>query len=229
MTPPDWPDSSVEAIVFDMDGVLIESEHLWDQVRRGLARESDLDWPQEATRAMQGMSTPEWARYLTDEVGFAGSPEDVAREVISRMVSVYDSGLPLLPGAIESINRLAMRWPIGLASSSPRSLIDAVLDSADVAQCFQATLSTEEVSAGKPDPVVYQEVSRLLNVAPQRCVAIEDSSNGLISAKSAGMIVVAVPNQDYPPSGEALACADVVVNSLDDLTVDSVAALGSTA
>ncbi|MFD3401295.1 HAD family hydrolase [Kribbella sp. NPDC058693] len=207
-----------DAVVFDLDGVLIDSEPLWDDVRRGVVASAGRDWPADATEALQGMSTPEWAAYLTDVVGVPGPAEDVAARVIDEMVARYRSELPLLPGAVEAVQRLARDWPLGLASSSPRRLIDAVLEAAQLTDNFRVTLSTEEVEAGKPSPAVYNEVVRRLGVDGSQVVAIEDSSNGLRSASAAGLRVIAVPNANYPPAKDALALADAVVHSLDEVT-----------
>lgn len=217
---------AVRAVVFDLDGVLVDSEELWDVIRRGLAADAGRSWPAEATRAMQGMSTGEWAAYLTDAVGVPGEPDEVAATVVDRIAAQYDSRLPLLPGAVEVVERLGRRWPLGLASSSPRRLIDTVLDSAGLAQRFEVSVSTEEVAAGKPSPAVYQAVVARLGVDPSQAVAIEDSSNGLRSAAAAGLGVLAVPNAAFPPSEDALALAGLVVDSLEEITVELVASLG---
>lgn len=214
------------AVVFDLDGVLLDSEQLWDVVRRDVAAEAGRPWPAEATRAMQGMSTAEWSVYLTDVLGVPGEPEEVASTVIDRLAAQYDTRLPLLPGAVAVVERLGHRWPLGLASSSPRRLIDTVLTSAGITQRFQVSVSTEEVAAGKPSPVVYQTVVRRLGVDPAQAIAIEDSSNGLRSAAAAGLAVLAIPNVAFPPSEDALALADVVVNSLDEITLELVASMG---
>jgi HAD superfamily hydrolase (TIGR01509 family) len=216
----------VHAVVFDLDGVLVDSEELWDVVRRGVADEAGRPWPSEATRAMQGMSTAEWSAYLADTVGIPAEPDEVAAIVIDRMAAQYDARLPLLPGAVEVVERLGRRWPLGLASSSPRRLIDTVLESAGLAQRFQVNISTEEVGVGKPSPAVYQTVVRRLGVDPVQAVAIEDSSNGLRSAATAGLGVLAVPNAAFPPSEDALALAEVIVNSLDEITLELVASMG---
>ncbi|MBV8541183.1 MAG: HAD family phosphatase [Pseudonocardiales bacterium] len=216
----------MHAVVFDLDGVLVDSEELWDAVRRGVAAEAGRPWPAQATRAMQGMSTAEWSTYLTDAVGVPAEPDEVAATVLDRMAAQYDVRLPLLPGAVEVVERLGRRWPLGLASSSPRRLIDTVLESAGLAQWFQVSVSTEEVGAGKPSPAVYRTVLQRLGVDPVRAIAIEDSSNGLRSAATAGLVVLAVPNTAFPPSEDALALADVVVGSLDEITPELVASMG---
>jgi len=215
----------VHAVVFDLDGVLVDSEQVWDAVRRGVAADAGRPWPAQATRAMQGMSTAEWSAYLTDTVGISAAPREVAAIVVDRIAAQYDARLPLLPGAVEVVERLGRRWPLGLASSSPRRLIDSVLDSAGIARWFRTSVSTEEVEAGKPSPVVYQTVVRRLGVDAMRAIAIEDSSNGLRSAASAGLSVLAVPNKVFPPSRDALALATVIVDSLEEITLELVASM----
>jgi HAD superfamily hydrolase (TIGR01509 family) len=212
----------IVAVVFDMDGVLIQSEEVWDHVRERFVRERGGRYDDEIQRAMMGMSSTEWSRYLHDEAGVADSPEAINTEVVRRMLDAYRVHLPLIPGAVEAVRRLADRFTLGLASSSNRELIDTVLDVAGVAPFFSATVSSEEVARGKPAPGVYLEAARRLGVDPADCAAIEDSHGGIRSAKSAGMRVVAIPNPAYPPGEEALALADVVLPSLQDLTPERV-------
>lgn len=216
----------VAAVVFDMDGILTDTETLWDEVRRGLARAHGVPWPPEATRAMMGMSTPEWSGYLATEVGVRGTAPEIAERTIEQMATRYREHLPTMPGAVAAVERLAARWPLALASSSPRRLIDTVLDTLGITGLFRASVSTEEVAAGKPAPDGFLRACELLGVAPQKTVAIEDSSNGIRSAAAAGMRVVAVPHEAFPPAPDALALATVTVSSLDEVTVDLVAGLG---
>jgi HAD superfamily hydrolase (TIGR01509 family) len=211
-----------EAVVFDLDGVLIDSEQVWNEVRETLARERGGRWTERAQRDMMGMSSPEWSRYMHDEVALPESPEEINREVVARMLERYAGGPPWLPGALETVRRLAGRWPLGLASSSNRELIEAVLEAGGIAALFRATVSSEEVARGKPTPDVYLEAARRLGVEPARCTAVEDSHNGILSAKAAGMRCVAIPNAHYPP-GEATAEADAVVASVNELTPDVLA------
>jgi HAD superfamily hydrolase (TIGR01509 family) len=210
--------TSVRAIIFDLDGVLLDSETLWDEVRRDLAARAGRPWPATATRAMQGMSTAEWSGYLASEVGVPGTPEQLAGQVIAAMADRYRDTLPLIPGAVETVARLADRWTLGLASSSPRRLIDTVLTASGMADRFAVTVSTEEVEAGKPSPAVYLETTRQLGTPPAATVAIEDSSNGLRSAHAAGLLVVAVPHADFPPAADALALATAQAAGLAELT-----------
>jgi HAD superfamily hydrolase (TIGR01509 family) len=206
------------AVVFDLDGVLVDSEARWDEARRAVVDAEGGAWRPEATRAMMGMSAPEWSRYLHDELGVALAPPDVSAAVVARMADGYRRELPLLPGAVEAVRALAARWPLGVASSANRELIELVLREAGLGGAFAAVVSSEEVARGKPAPDVYLEAARRLDVAPGRCVAVEDSANGLRAAAAAGMAVVAVPNPHFPPGPEALALADAVVATPGDVT-----------
>ena len=212
--------------MFDLDGVLINSEPVWDEVRRDLAERTGRPWPADATRAMQGMSTPEWSAYLAEVVGVPGSAAEVAEQVIDAVTQRYADDLPLIRGAREAVARLAGHLRLGLASSSPRRLIDTVLDAAALAEFFEVTVSTEEVEAGKPAPAVYREAVRRLDLPAARTAAVEDSSNGLRAAHAAGLVVVALPHEAFPPAPEALALATVEVHELADLTPELFASLG---
>jgi HAD superfamily hydrolase (TIGR01509 family) len=208
---------SVEAVVFDLDGVLVQTEELWDEVRERFARERGGRYDAEAQRAMMGMSSLEWSRFMNEELGVPEPPERISAEVVRRMEARYRERLPLIDGAREAVERLGARWPLGVASSSNRPLIDAVLELSGLAQFFQATVSSEEVAGGKPAPDVYLEAAKRLGVDPARCAAVEDSHSGIRSAKAAGMRVIAIPNASFPPDEEALGEADVVLPSLAEL------------
>ena len=208
----------IEAVIFDMDGVLIRSEEVWDEVREAYVRERGGRYDAEVQRAMMGMSSTEWSRYLHETAGVPDEPQTINEEVVRRMLESYRGRLPLIDGAVEALQRLAARYRLGLASSSNRPLIDAVLDVAGLAPYFEVTVSSEEVERGKPAPDVYLEAARRLGVDPARAVAVEDSHGGIRSAKAAGMRVIAIPNPSYPPDPESLAQADVTIRSLDELT-----------
>jgi len=214
----------IAAVVFDLDGVLIDSETVWDDVREALVLERGGRWHERAQADMMGMSSPEWSRYLHDELGLAESPQELNDEVVRRMLVRYRTELPLIDGAVAAVERLAGSFPLALASSSNRPLIDAVLEVSGLARHFAATVSSEEVARGKPAPDVFLEAARRLGVEPRACAAVEDSSNGLRAAHAAGLRVVALPNRHYPPGSDALALADVVLGSLDELTADVVQA-----
>jgi HAD superfamily hydrolase (TIGR01509 family) len=212
----------IDGVVFDLDGVLVQTEEIWDEVRDAFIRERGGRYDAGAQRAMMGMSSTEWSRYIHDELGVAETAEEISTAVVRRMAARYEERLPLVEGAREAVERLAARWPLAVASSSNRPLIDAVLRLGELAPFFRATVSSEEVARGKPAPDVYLEAARRLGVPPDRCVAIEDSHSGIRSARAAGMRVVAIPNASYPPDDEALALADVVLRSLAELDVAAV-------
>jgi HAD superfamily hydrolase (TIGR01509 family) len=208
----------LEAVLFDLDGVLIDSERAWDAARRAVVEQAGRSWRDGATETMMGMSAPEWARYMHDELGVPLAPDQISDRVVARLLAGYEQRLPLLPGAVAAVRRLAERWPLGLASSANRPVIDAVLSLSGLADSFAATVSGDEVAHGKPAPDIYLAAARQLGVDPARSAAVEDSSNGLRSAAAAGMLVIAVPNEDFPPAADALALAAASVGSLDQLT-----------
>jgi HAD superfamily hydrolase (TIGR01509 family) len=212
----------IAAVVFDLDGLLLDSEQVWDDVREGLVRERGGRWHERAQADMMGMSSREWSRYMHDELGLSESPEEISSEVVRRMEVRYRERLPLVDVAVEAVERLAARRPLGLASSSNRELIDLALEVSGLARHFRVTVSSEEVARGKPAPDVYLEAARRLRVEARACAAIEDSRSGILAAKAAGMRVVAIPNKHYPPDEETLAVADVVLGSLDELTPEVV-------
>jgi HAD superfamily hydrolase (TIGR01509 family) len=209
----------IDAVIFDLDGVLVESEQLWDAARREVVTEAGGAWRPEATGIMQGMSSTEWSAYLNDALGVPMDPGRISDEVVARLLAMYRAHLPLLPGAVDAVERLGARWPLGLASSSNRPVIDTVLDVAGLARWFRATVSAEEVPRGKPSPDVYLETARRLDVEPARCAAIEDSANGVRSAVTAGMTTLVIPNRRYPPPADVRDAAAAVLDQLADLTV----------
>ena len=208
----------IEAVVFDLDGILIDSEHVWDEVRQQLAEERGGRWNENASRDMMGMSSIEWSRYMRDVVGLTEEPEEISAEVVRRLEDRYRRELPLIPGAEQAVESLAARWPLALASSSNRELIDLVLESSGLGRYFEASVSSEEVARGKPAPDVFLEAARRLGVGPTHCAAVEDSENGILAAKAAGMRTIAIPNPHYPPHEDALAAADVLLASIEELT-----------
>ena len=213
----------IEAVVFDLDGVLLQSEEVWDAVRERYVRERGGRYDEEVQRAMMGMSAPEWSTFLAEDAGVPASPEQINADVVALMLEAYARELPLLPGAVDVVRRIATQFPLALASSSNRAIFEEVLSLAGIADCFAATVSSEEVPQGKPAPDVYLEAARRLGVAPETCAAVEDSHAGIRSAHAAGMRVIAIPNPSYPPDAEALALADAVLRTLGELTPETLA------
>jgi HAD superfamily hydrolase (TIGR01509 family) len=212
----------IEAVVFDLDGVVVDSEHVWDEVREQLVRERGGRWHEAAQADMMGMSSTEWSRYMHEVIGLADTPAEINAEVVRRMLARYEEQLPLIEGAVAAVRRLSAEFRLAVASSSNPPLIDAVLRGAGIAALFVAAVSSEEVARGKPAPDVYLETARRLGTTPGRCAAVEDSANGIRSAHAAGMRVLALPNHRYPPPPDALALAAVVLASPDELTAATV-------
>jgi len=207
-----------DAVVFDLDGVLLDSEQRWNDAKEAVTTAAGGRWRDDAAAAMMGMSSPEWSAYMHDELAVPYEPERINELVVERMAAGYAEELPLLPGAIDAVETLAARWPLGLASSSNREIIDAFLDLSGLRDRFRVTTSSEEVGRGKPSPDVYLEVAARLGADTARCVAVEDSSNGLRAAAAAGMAVIAVPNPHYPPAPDALALAAATVMTPGEVT-----------
>jgi HAD superfamily hydrolase (TIGR01509 family) len=211
--------SGIEAVVFDLDGILVQSEELWDAARRELADEHGIEWPDGATDAMMGMSSKEWSKYVHDEVGVPDPPEEINRKVLAWVEKRYRDDLPWIPGAREAVKRMAEAFPLGLATSSNREIIDIVVEEGGFADLIGTTVSSEEVERGKPAPDVYVEVMKRMGVGPSNTAAIEDSTNGLLAAHNAGMRVIAIPNDAHPPAEKGLKVADVVLDSIENLSV----------
>jgi HAD superfamily hydrolase (TIGR01509 family) len=210
------------SVIFDLDGVLIDSEEVWNAARREVALENGGHWPAHAQAAMMGMSSTEWSTYMHDELGVATDPAEISETVVARLSELYRKQLPLMPGARDAVTALGRVWPLGLASSANRPIIDLILELAGLQRQFAVTVSSEEVSHGKPAPDVYLEAARRIGAPASECVAVEDSGNGIRSAANAGMAVIAVPNRAFPPSADALSLADEVLDSLTQLNVDRV-------
>jgi HAD superfamily hydrolase (TIGR01509 family) len=206
-----------QAVVFDLDGVIVDSEHVWDEVREAYTRETGGSYSETATRDMMGMSSVEWSRYMADALQVPGTPEEINAAIVARMLERYGEAPPLIPGAVEAVRRIAARRPVAIASSSNPELIEVVVRASGLGDVFRIAVSSQEVARGKPAPDVYLEAARRLGVDAAACGAVEDSHNGIRSAKAAGMFVVAVPNPHFPPDEEALAQADVVIRTIAEL------------
>jgi HAD superfamily hydrolase (TIGR01509 family) len=212
----------IRAVIFDLDGLLLDSESAWDGGRKALVAEAGLDWPDGATEAMLGMSSPEWSRYVHDELGVPLEPAEISDRVVAHVLDTYEERLPLLPGAEAAVARIAARWPLALASSSNREVIETVMATSGWGDVFRAWVSSEEVERGKPEPDVFLEAARRIGLDPAEGAGVEDSHNGILAASAAGLRVVAIPNREFPPGQAALAAADVVLGSLDELTPEAI-------
>lgn len=210
--------SAVAAVIFDMDGIIINSEESWEAARLAVVAQFGGDYHPSMVRDLMGMTPPEWSRYLHDRVGIPLSPARIEAEIMRHMVPALRRDRPFFPGAIDAVRALSARWPTGLASSSGRDLIDLVVGLADLRDAFAVTLSAAESGRGKPAPDVYLRAAALLDADPRGCVAIEDSTNGIHAGKNAGMRVIAIPTTDFPPAADALVLADAVLDNIRELT-----------
>lgn len=206
----------VRGVVFDLDGLLVESEQYWEQARREFVARYGGTWDDDAQRAVMGANTRQWSRYIGEAFDIPLTEEEIAAAVIARMQELYHDHLPLLPGAISTVRALANRYPLAVASSSPPGLIRFVLTEMGVAECFQSITSSDEVAHGKPAPDVYLLACERLGIPPEQAVAFEDSTAGIAAALAAGLRVIAVPNRSYPPDPDVLRRADLILPSLEE-------------
>jgi len=209
---------AIEAIIFDMDGLLVDSESTWDKARAAIAARVGRSWNQQDHFNVMGVSTAEWTQYMIERLELAYTPNEVQKEVIDQMIAMYTQRIPFRPFAVEAVQWAAAKYPTALASGSPRQLIDIVTQSAELRDCFQVILSADEIGVGKPDPAIYLETARRLNCAPEKCICLEDSPFGVLSGHRANMIVINVPDPDFPLSPEQAKHAELVLESLGDLS-----------
>jgi HAD superfamily hydrolase (TIGR01509 family) len=208
-----------EAVIFDLDGVLVDSEIWWDDVRRDWAAAHDRRWTDSDRAAVMGANSMAWARIMRERLDLPDLElEGILRDVVDGVVRRYRrEGAPTIAGAVETVRRLAARYPLAVASSAHHDVIDAALDATGLRDAFGVVVSSDEVAHGKPAPDVYLEAARRLGVAPGGCLVAEDSLNGVRASRAAGMTTVLVPNAAVPPLPEAFEEADVVLDRLADL------------
>jgi HAD superfamily hydrolase (TIGR01509 family) len=216
---------SIDSVIFDLDGVIVETEQEWNEVRREFAARYGGHWEESDQPAVMGANSMQWAEYMREQVGVQLDARDIYHGVIDGLRARYSEHLPLIPGARETVIGLARHYRLAVASSSPLELIEHSLELAGLRKYFAVLVSSDDVAVGKPAPDVYLEACRRLGTMPSRAVAIEDSSNGLRAAAAAGLAVIAVPNQDYPPTPDALELADIVLGSVGDVTGDIICAI----
>ena|SRR5437588_2307184 len=217
----------IRGIIFDLDGLLVDSEVYWERARRIFCAGQGCDWRDEDELAAKGKNSREWAALIEERCTNAPPPDAIIDGVTRAIETLYRERLPLLPGGIDAVEVLHARYPVGLASSSPPQLIRYVLNEAGILEYFSAIVSSDDVGRGKPDPTVFLETGRRLGVSPSEIVVLEDSSSGIQAAKAAGMHVIAVPNAAFPPTRDALRQADTVLDSLTELSPALIGRLSS--
>jgi HAD superfamily hydrolase (TIGR01509 family) len=206
----------IRAVIFDMDGLLVESEVYWEEARRDYCAEIGCAWREEDELSVKGHNSAEWAVAIAMRCEINLPPAQIIDTVVARMRVMYEGKLPLLPGATDVVRALAPRFPLAVASSSPSSLIEYVMSETGIRSQFKVIVSADEVGRGKPAPDVFLMASERLGNVPDMCAVFEDSSAGILAARAAGMYVIAVPNSHYPPQSDALGQADLVLDSLLD-------------
>jgi HAD superfamily hydrolase (TIGR01509 family) len=217
----------VEAVVFDLDGVLVDTEPVWAAVRQELTVSSGGHWTDEAAAPMLGMSGPEWSAYIHDELEVPLPPAEIHERVVNEVVARIRQGLSPIPGALEAVARIAARWPVAVASSADRPVIEAALAATGLGEWLHVIVTSEEAGGGKPAPDVFLLAAERLRVAPREAAGVEDSPNGMRAVKAAGMVLIAIPNPSTPVDEDALALADLVLDSIAQLTPEAVVAAAS--
>jgi len=208
----------VRAVIFDLDGVIVDSEIWWHEERVAWAAERGLRWTEADTREVMGANSRRWARIMRERLGLDERDEpEILEAVVRRVIDRYRHGAPLIDGAAEAVRRIATRWPVAIASSAHLGVIDAALEATGLRGEIPVIVSSDEVAHGKPEPDVYLEAARRLGVQPGDCLVVEDSVNGVRAGAAAGMTVVLVPNASMPPAHEAEAAAHHVLHSLREL------------
>lgn len=215
----------IDTVIFDMDGVIIDSEVVWDDVRHDFALAHGGHWGPDDQTAVMGANSLQWAAHMRERNGVDLSDQEILDGIVAELKARFRRHLPLIPGVAEAIADLAAVYHLGVASSSPRELIEYALELAGLRNCFVAVVSSDDVARGKPEPDVYLESCSRLGTAPQRAVAVEDSAVGIRSARAAGLLVVAVPSPVFPPSPETVAEAHVVLGGMGELDRRVIAAL----
>lgn len=211
-----------DAVLFDLDGVLTDSEPWWNDVRTELARAHDRPWTIDDQHSVMGANSGEWAATMRSRLHLEHLSADAIQDaIVDGMVERYRTlPSPVIAGAPEAVRRIAASRPVAIASSSHRRVIEAALDALGLRDVFGAVVSSDDVPRGKPEPDVYLRAAMLLGVPATRCVVVEDSLNGVKAAKAAGAFVVLVPNPSVPPAGDARTRADLVLDRLGDLDPD---------
>jgi HAD superfamily hydrolase (TIGR01509 family) len=204
----------IDAVIFDMDGLLVDSEPVWDKARNAMAEEAGKTWTKDDHQAVMGVSTQAWADYMINRLELSLSRQEVQDQIVARMIALYQTSIPYFPGAVEAVHLAARHYPTALASGSHPALIEVVAADAALRGQFRVILSADEVGAGKPAPDIYLEAAKRLGVKPEQCVCLEDSGNGIVAGHRAGMKVIAIPDPRFPPASDKLNLADLILPSL---------------
>ena len=219
----------IQAVIFDMDGVLVDSEHYWIQSRQEFAQAHGRTWTPEMQQQVMGRSTAAWARVMREQLELDLPAEAIMDGIVGRVIAHYERELPLMPGALEAVRLAASAYRIALASGSPTAIIERVLDLTGLDSVFEHVLYGDDFEHGKPAPDIYLETARRLGLLPAECVGIDDSGNGVRALKAAGMYAIAAPSPGFPLPADILALADAHLAALTDFSLDMVRALDSRA
>jgi HAD superfamily hydrolase (TIGR01509 family) len=212
-------------VIFDLDGVIVDSEIWWDEVRRDFAISHGRAWTLDDRAAVMGANSRQWSETMRTRLELDLDAETIQDAVVDGIVQRYErEGAPTIDGAVDTVRRVAATIPIALASSSHRRAIAAALAATGLGDAFEVVVSSDEVDHGKPAPDVFLEAARRLGADPSTILVVEDSLNGLKAARAAGMTVALVPNHSVPPAEGAEAFADVTLERISDLAPETMSA-----
>lgn len=219
---------AIKAVIFDMDGVLVDSEVYWGQSREEFAKDRSKVWTDEFQREAMGQSTIGWAQVMKERLKLSQTVDEIIVEMKERVIAHYEGRMPTRPGALEAVQLAAENYRVGLASGSPTNIIQRVMQLTGLDQIFEVTVYGDSIAKGKPAPDIYIEAMKRLNITPEVTVGIEDSANGIRSLKAAGMYIIAAPSPDYPLSSDILAISHAHITSLEEFSVNLVNSLEET-
>lgn len=215
----------IEAVIFDMDGVLVDSEIYWEQARKEFARDLSKVWTDEDQRLAMGRNTVEWAHVMQERLGLNKGIDDIIGDVIQRVIAHYEEWMPIRPGALEAVQLATQHYRVALASGSPTPIIKRIMQLTELDQVFEVIVYGDDIPNGKPAPDIYLETLRQLGVKPENSVGLEDSPNGVRALKAAGMFAIAAPSPGFPLPGEIVQMADAVIESFDDFSLKLIQSL----
>ncbi|MDQ3128640.1 MAG: HAD family phosphatase [Chloroflexota bacterium] len=209
------------AVIFDLDGVIVDSEIWWDEVRQAFARDHGRPWTQADQHAVMGSNSAQWSATMRERLDLDVADADIEAAIVNGVVGRYErDGPPTIAGAVDAVRRIAADRRTALASSSHRRVIDAALAATGLTDLFDAVVSSDEVAHGKPAPDVFLAAAGRIGIPPGEVLVVEDSLNGLRAAKAAGMATVLIPNLSVPPAPGWEPFADAVLDRLADLDPD---------
>ena len=216
----------IEAVIFDMDGVLVDSEVYWAKSREEFAQDMGKVWTDDDQRLAMGQSTIGWAKVMKERLQPEMTVDEIIIDMKKRVIAHYEERMPTRPGALEAVKLASKHYRVGLASGSPTEIIKSVLSLTGLDQIFEIMIYGDDIPNGKPAPDIYIEAMKQLGVNPAVTIGIEDSANGIRALKAAGMYAIAAPSPGFPLPVEIVEMSDAIIHSMEDFSTQLVHAIG---